>query len=379
MKNATLIYLNIACIVHFLGISIILLLKRNNIQANKMLSFSFLALTTTFIDNLISYCKIPETYPYLIHLDVVTLPLFAPFFYFYVCSMTGERIIFKGKTLWHLLPGLIFFLFFLPERFNSFDIQLNYFHSFYSKFPFKVEFFSIVVFIQIEAYVVLSIQKLKKYAAVIKSSYSDIERINLKWLYQFMILIAILNLSVVPVILYSQLELTLYIPLFASGLYMILVWKSVNQPMVLSFEKKERELIIPIEPKKNLSLILSEELGQKYKTMLEDFFFKEKPYLNPELSIKKLAEDIKIQTHHLSWVINEKFECNFFDFINKYRVEEMKEKLMDERYKHIKIEEIAYSCGFNSKATFNRVFKKYCNLSPGEFQKQKIEIVKEVG
>ena len=69
----------------------------------------------------------------------------------------------------------------------------------------------------------------------------------------------------------------------------------------------------------------------------------------------------------LSEVINEGFGKNFNDFVNSYRVEAVKQMLQDGKQKQLSLLGIAYDCGFNSKATFNRVFKKIAQTSPTEF------------
>ena len=94
-----------------------------------------------------------------------------------------------------------------------------------------------------------------------------------------------------------------------------------------------------------------------------------KPYLKNDLKISELADALAVPAYHLSQVINDEFLVNFYDFINKYRVEEAK-KLLIEDNRNYKILAIAYEVGFNSKATFNRVFKKFTDLTPSEFKEK---------
>jgi AraC-like DNA-binding protein len=94
-----------------------------------------------------------------------------------------------------------------------------------------------------------------------------------------------------------------------------------------------------------------------------------KPFLEPELTIYKLAEELKVPRHHLSQVINEKAQKSFFDFINSYRIEEVKKLLADPKMANRNILGIALDCGFNSKATFNAAFKKFTGMTPSAYQK----------
>jgi AraC-like DNA-binding protein len=94
-----------------------------------------------------------------------------------------------------------------------------------------------------------------------------------------------------------------------------------------------------------------------------------KPYLKSDLKISELADSLSVPYYHLSQLINDEFAVNFYDFVNKYRVEEAK-KLLIEDTRNFKILAIAYEVGFNSKATFNRVFKKVTELTPSEFKEK---------
>jgi ligand-binding sensor domain-containing protein/AraC-like DNA-binding protein len=126
-----------------------------------------------------------------------------------------------------------------------------------------------------------------------------------------------------------------------------------------------------------------ERIDQKYKTStldkkksdeylqkIIDLMGKGKLYRDEELSLKLLSKKTGISVHHLSQVINERLEKNFFDFINTYRIEEAKKLLVNPKQSHKKILSIAFDVGFNTKAAFNRVFKKYTNITPSEYKKK---------
>jgi AraC-like DNA-binding protein len=94
-----------------------------------------------------------------------------------------------------------------------------------------------------------------------------------------------------------------------------------------------------------------------------------KPYLNPDLSLPQLAADLNISSHYLSQVINEQFNLNFFDFVNRYRVEVFKEKIEDHEFRNFSLLGIAFECGFNSKSAFNRIFKQTTGITPSQYKK----------
>jgi AraC-like DNA-binding protein len=98
----------------------------------------------------------------------------------------------------------------------------------------------------------------------------------------------------------------------------------------------------------------------------------EKPFLEPELTLQQLAARLSLKPKMLSLVINEKLGRNFFDFINHYRIEEAKRMLTNPEDKKITILEVLYEVGFNSKSSFNTLFKKYTGLTPSAFKQQQI-------
>ena len=135
---------------------------------------------------------------------------------------------------------------------------------------------------------------------------------------------------------------------------------------------KQEEILVPlpeIQAQKYQKSGLDAETAVLLYSRLSVFMEVNKPYLEPDLTIYKLAEYLGVQRHHLSQVINEKAQKSFFDFINYYRVEEVKKQLSNPEMSNRNILGIALDCGFNSKATFNTAFKKYTGMTPSAYQK----------
>lgn len=109
---------------------------------------------------------------------------------------------------------------------------------------------------------------------------------------------------------------------------------------------------------------------RSYSSKLVKLMEKDKRYLESDLSSAKLAESLGISRKHLSQVINQQFNLNFKNFINKYRVEEAKKKLLDPKEQDFVLLKIALDAGFNSKSVFNEAFKKFTGMSPSEYRKK---------
>ena len=93
------------------------------------------------------------------------------------------------------------------------------------------------------------------------------------------------------------------------------------------------------------------------------------PYIDGKLSLKQVAQKMEISTNYLSQVINENLKKNFFDFVNEYRVNLVKQKMKDPTNSQYTLLALAYDCGFNSKSSFNVIFKKNTGLTPSQYLK----------
>ncbi len=113
----------------------------------------------------------------------------------------------------------------------------------------------------------------------------------------------------------------------------------------------------------------AEEILFKLLALME----KEKVYLDADLTLKKLSERLMIHYNHLSRIINEKLQHSFNDFVNKYRIEEARKKLLDPVEGKKTVLEIAYDTGFYSKSVFNTAFKKFTGMTPSQFRKKRLQ------
>lgn len=100
-----------------------------------------------------------------------------------------------------------------------------------------------------------------------------------------------------------------------------------------------------------------------------------KLYLQSELTLQDLAEKLDIPPYQVTQSINEGLGKNFYDLVNGYRVEEAKRLLSDPASRNNKVLTIGMDAGFNSKTTFNTVFKKFTGLTPSDFKEQHLKVV----
>ncbi|GAB5555499.1 MAG: hypothetical protein Sapg2KO_50900 [Saprospiraceae bacterium] len=115
---------------------------------------------------------------------------------------------------------------------------------------------------------------------------------------------------------------------------------------------------------------LSEKESEKILASLQQYMKEHKTYLQSQLTIKEVAQLLNISSKHLSQVINQQLGLNFFNYINEYRVNEVKNRIADPKYRHLSILGIALDCGFNSKSSFNSVFKKVTGKTPTTYKSE---------
>jgi AraC-like DNA-binding protein len=290
-------------------------------------------------------------------------------------------ILFYLTVVFYSNPGFKFKKAFLPHLFLPavFIILLYYFGK--SQSPALagqvVKFNYVLVTLMLSQtlfYILISYFRLKKHQKAVLLFSSQTGEIDLSWLKK--IIIALLLIAII-VILYNIIfhfkRLNLIMNIIVLVIIYYTAFHAMRQKEIFPFKETAIEEIMSlsdeteiIEPKKK---IVSDEELVKIKAQLTQFMVSQKPYLDTELTLVKLSELFGTTTHKLSYIINAGFNLNFFNFINKYRVEEAKVLLLSSKMDQYSILGIAFEVGFNSKTSFNTTFKKLTNQTPSDFKK----------
>ncbi|MCF6297865.1 MAG: tetratricopeptide repeat protein [Flavobacteriaceae bacterium] len=149
--------------------------------------------------------------------------------------------------------------------------------------------------------------------------------------------------------------------------------KNINQQYkeeLLKIAKKlETERIVNKKGIKYKFSPLSIENKNRYLSQILDYIEIEQPYLETDLNLEVLSKKINIKAHYISEVLNDTLGQSFYNLINSYRVEEFKKEVLKGKLKAKTILGVAFECGFNSKTSFNRIFKNHTNITPSQFKK----------
>ncbi|KMQ69000.1 quinolinate synthetase [Chryseobacterium sp. FH2] len=219
-------------------------------------------------------------------------------------------------------------------------------------------------------YTGLSYFTIRKHQKKIQQFSANTEGINLNWLEYIILIIFIVSIIyVIYNLSYNANSLNVFInTVFLSVVYFV-AYNSLKQKEIYPAEEKQREELISINDSETEEIkrkLISDEELLRIKTQLKEVMETQKPYLDSELNLIKLAELLSVSTHHLSYVINTGFQKNFFQYVNEFRIHYAK-KLLKDNHK-LSILGIAYESGFNSKTSFNTTFKKFTNQTPSEFK-----------
>ena len=302
--------------------------------------------------------------------------LHGPFMYLYVNALISSHKSYTIKKLGHFAPFIAFILYLIiASQFPIYSKGINVDHTSRGiEPPLIFMLFLIATALSGPLYFFLAYRRFKQ----IKESTEDFTSrdINLDWLGKLIIIFGIIwtVLILIAVIhhvfhLFSMVFCTNGLFLALSAFIILIGYFGLNQKEVfISHAAEETDNSIATSRVKYAASKLEGAELQKCFQDIEAYMKSERPYLDPDLTLPKLAKGLEVSTHHLSQVINEMHGRNFFDFINQFRVEEVKKKIQDEKFQKYSLLGIAFESGFNSKSAFNRVFKKVAGKTPSQFR-----------
>lgn len=309
--------------------------------------------------------------PYLFYYDFPFHFIYVPLLFLYILSLTKKDFLFK-KVYWsHFVPFILFFILFIGKyHVGNAELLREKLQNGAQFTPLEDLLLSLAEYLQFFAYAVASLIVLKKYRQNIKEVYSFIEHINLSWL----------NFVVFGFTGWKSLRLIEEVLWIATGSYSVMYMYVVAEIVFLTFVcvmflKGLKQPVIFAGYDENQfrrkyeKTLLSDEAKAEYLDKLSLYMERQKPHLDPLLSLSDLAEKVAIPPHHLSQIINSCLNKNFYDFINSYRVKESQRLLSKQPTDQKTVLEILYETGFNSKSAFNLAFKKFTGMTPTQFRK----------
>lgn len=339
--------------------AILLVLINSNKKANRFLSllliFSSLWLVDAFFNTSGVYQQNPDFYFKPIYYSFA----FGPLIYFYVKSLVSQDFQFKRQDWIHFIPVALQTILYGFLSFQSYDFKRWFWFEVHQPITYRIEFDG--TFVSLMIYLFLSIKVVRAYQNWVKENYSEVSRLNLQWLKVVLGILIIWSTQwMFEVVLreffgsyydynFSMLILGVLVILLAIG---GIIQDNLSQIGFVA-PAEEKEVVPEIDP----------QIVERIQKQMEDH----QSFLNPTLNLKQFADEVGLPKRLISEHLNHGLEKSFIDFVNEYRVEEVKRRLAEGDQKRYSLQGIAMESGFRSKATFYRVFKQLTGRSPSEF------------
>jgi len=360
-------------------IEILLLSKKNKSKADKILMFWMFLMAIHLFLFYLSFTEGIYEYPYLLGIDFPLPLLHGVLLYFYVSSMTGQLPKSKGLLALHLIPSLASYLylasFFMRPAIEKIEVFKNQGAGY--------EGFMLVLSISISLsgvlYVIWSNVLLGRHKRNILNQFSDIQKVDLKWLQ----LLTWGMGGIWIIVIFSERGLAIFLALIV--FIFLIAFFGIRQGTIVTVvdpfkaEEDKRSIIKKVKTadkeiaaadsskvkyaKSGLNAVASAKLYSELLGLMND----EMMYQKAELSIGELADRLAVHPNYLSQIINERKGKNFYEFVNAYRIEEFKRLVAIPENQKLTLLSLAYDCGFNSKSSFNRYFKKASGQTPSQY------------
>ncbi len=377
-------------ILYYIGIGInfflllILITKKGKTLADFILAawLLFIGIHTTFyVLSLQPASK--DNIHWIVGLSAPFILVHGPFLFLYTAASTNAFSFKKKIWLSHFWPFVGTIIALMPLYLMTAKEKMDLYNSggaAYQDFNFILRIF---IYVTGLIYIFLSFSLLRKHKKNIGNHFSYEEKINLNWLRYL-----IYGLLVIWLIIIVLKKNSL---IYGSGVVFITILGFLGIRQVGIFGRNEapinnetdqsdlvvasnsielQPVTVEIPKKKYANSGISVEQANEIHLQLIQLMETEKFYTEPELSLNMLAAKLSIHSNYLSQVINEKEGVSFFDYINALRVNEFKRLIKEKDQSQFTLISIAYDCGFNSKSSFYKNFKKVTGLSPTDYINQ---------
>ena len=346
--------IGVAVFIEFLLIS-----KKNKSTSDLILTiWMFLILVHLFL----MYTFITEdiyNFPFLLGIEHPLPLLHGVFLYLYVSFLTEQLPEKRRVLILHFVPALVMYVYLATFFVLPADQKIQVYRNRGAGYELFTTLKSYAIAFSGIFYVVWSAILLKKHRNNIRDQFSDLEKVNLQWLR----------------ILTFGLGGIWFLVIFFRNEILILTGIVVFVFLIGFFGVRQADIFtsqqLPVddkeEKKKYPKSGLTEEVSTKLHQTLIQLMTQDALYRKSDLSINDLASKLGVHPNYLSQIINQKEQKNFYDFVNTYRIEEFKRLIAMPRNQNLTLLSVAFDCGFNSKSSFNRYFKKATGQTPSEY------------
>ncbi|WP_075589804.1 helix-turn-helix domain-containing protein [Labilibacter marinus] len=344
----------------------------SNFFANKVLGVLTFSWAITDFAFMIQSPDFFAKYPhFFLSLDIFTL-MFFPLMYIYIRTYLYEDARKVKKNIMHFIPAICHVIVFMPffligTEEKALMIQSRSFPRWLM--PLQL-FFNLVIIGQGIIYSILSLRKLHHFQYFRMVHLTRYQLNSLKWLRNFVIVNIILWLIGTAGIVIDGFQVDINVDLFAVfylGLTVLTIVLGIFTIKRPEFFAEEEDIVKYVFNKPAAENRKIEEVKLSDKDILLAHFEKDKPYLKPDLKMQDIVDSTGFTYKRISEILNVEFQKSFFDIINDYRMKAVIGLIHEGFHKQHTLPHLAEQAGFNSKTSFNRIFKKYTGKTPTEY------------
>ena len=342
-----------------LFIEFLLITKKNKSVSDKILTVWMFAILVHLFLFYLHFTGVVYGFPFLLGIEHPLPLVHGVFLYLYVATLTRQLPARRWTLVLHLVPIAVMYGYLAPFFLLPPEQKVEVYGN-------RGAGYELFMFLKSYAiagsglfYVAWSVLLLTRHAGNIRDRFSDVEKINLRWL-------QLLTLGMGAIwflVLFFRDDTLIYsgvvVFVFLIGFFGVRQTNIFSRERIVSDDGDRKE--------KYRKSGLTEEDSADLHMQLKRLMTEEALYKNSGLSIDDLAARLNVLPNHLSQVINQKEMKNFYDFVNAYRVEEFKRLIALQKNHQFTLLSLALDCGFSSKTSFNRCFKKATGLTPSVY------------
>lgn len=345
-------------------LTLLLFTKRHKTLADKILAGWLLVVT---LHLLTFYFRIQSLYPQTLGIEIPLPILHGPFLLLYVRALTRGEL---SRYEWlHFAPAVLSFTYLIQFFVLPVHEKLRVYEQQGAGYELFNNITSVANVLSGIVYVALSALALRRHRQSIANQFSNTDKINLNWLQYLIYWIGAIWFFVIfsidEAVFGTAVLMVIFIGYF--GIRQVGIFHAAADKVEPTLAPQLVDETQTTEKKKYEKSGLTPEAAVLLRRQLNDLMEQEKVYCETELSLADLASRLNTQANYLSQVINEQEGTNFYDYINTLRVREFQRLAAMPENKRYTLLALAQQCGFNSKSSFNRYFKKVTGKLPSEF------------
>jgi len=362
----------------------LLWVARDNQVPNRFLALLLLAIALWVLDGFFRVANIYGQNPDWYFLPIYYSFAFGPLLYFYVQSLVNHDFRWRPAHGWHFLPVLVQAALYWWLCWRPYPFRLWFWDHVHRPYTYRIEF--VGTWLSLVVYLALSLRLLRRYRHWLADNFSETSQLRLYWLRALLLVLALVSAQwLVEVVLREFFDIYYtydYSTWLLGGVVLLIGFVGLRQADMRAVRFEPQEPAAEAAPVSAASALAASAQDQvtpearepavvepaalaRIRKALEE----ERLYLNPTLTLAELSAHTGLAPRLISYTVNNGFGQPFNDVVNGYRVAAVKQRLANPAdVARLTLLGLAFECGFNSKTTFNRIFKQFTGVAPSDYR-----------